>query len=50
MPKAIACLRAERIGDCSIAAVTRLTFSCVLIDLGLPIVLGIAMEPVFSNI
>lgn len=50
MPKAMACLRAERLDDYSIAAFSRLTFSGVLINLGLPIVLGIAVESVFSNV
>lgn len=49
MPKAIARLRAQRLGDCSITALTRLTFSGVLTVLGLAFALGIVVVPVFFN-
>lgn len=49
MPKTIACLRAESVGNCSIAALTKLTFPGVLAVLGLPLVQEIGAEPVLLN-
>ena len=49
MANASECFRAERLGDCSTAALTKATFSGVLTVFGLPPPLGLLVEPVSSN-
>ena len=50
MPKATACLRAERLGDCKIDALTTLMFSGVLAVRGRPGGFLFHVEPVCLNL
>jgi hypothetical protein len=50
MPNAIECFRAERVGDCTIASLTLVKLSGVLVVFGLPEPLGFSVESVSSNV